>query len=335
MKSLLEALLNHQVLTRSEAFSLLEGITSQQLPPAQIAAVAAAFRLRSPSLEELGGFREALLSLGVKVDLNGYDTIDVCGTGGDGKHTFNISTLTAFVVAGAGMKVAKHGNYGVSSACGSSNVLEYLGVKPSNDPDLLKRSIESSGVCYMHAPLFHPAMKAVAPVRKELGLKTFFNMLGPLVNPARPKYQLIGVYNLELLRSVSYLLQAAGAIHLVLHTLDGYDEVSLTAPVRILGTYSDALLNPASFKASTLSPSEISGGSTVEEAAKIFMSVLEGTSTEAQRAVVLGNSALALQLARPETSLEDCLGLAAESLRSGAALKSFNTFTNLFTNNHT
>mgnify|MGYP001486576404 CR=1 FL=1 len=207
MKAILNRLINHQKLSKEESRQMIINIADGQYNSSQIASFLTVYMMRSISLDELEGFRSALLELCILIDLDEYDTIDLCGTGGDGKDTFNISTLSSFVTAGAGCKVAKHGNYGVSSGCGSSNVLESLGLVFTNDYDILRKAIDKAGICFLHAPLFHPAMKKVGPVRKELGVKTFFNMLGPLVNPAFPKYQLTGVFNLELARLYGYLFQ--------------------------------------------------------------------------------------------------------------------------------
>jgi anthranilate phosphoribosyltransferase len=285
--------------------------------------------MRSITVEELTGFRDALLELCIPVDLSGFDAVDLCGTGGDGKDTFNISTLTTFVVAGAGAKVAKHGNYGVSSACGSSNLMEYAGYKFSNDESKLKKEIDQAGICFLHAPLFNPAMKNVAPVRRELGMKTFFNMLGPMVNPSFPARQMVGVYSLELARIYSYLYQATGKEYAILHSLDGYDEVSLTGPCKVITRQLDLIYQPADMGLPTYDPAELSGGGTVDEAMKIFIDILENRATPAQRDVVVANGGLALRTCFPEKSLEDCLAMAVESIESGAAMKSYKTLMEL------
>jgi len=225
MKEVLNRLIQHQTLSSSEAREILINIANGSYNTSQIASFLTVYMMRSVSVEELEGFRNALLELCLNVDLSAYNPIDLCGTGGDGKDTFNISTLASFVTAGAGVKVTKHGNYGVSSSCGSSNVLEFLGIKFSNDKDYLERAIDQVGICILHAPLFHPAMKNVAPIRRELGVKTFFNMLGPMVNPAFPPNQLVGVFNLELARLYSYLYQKTDKNYTIVHALDGYDEI--------------------------------------------------------------------------------------------------------------
>jgi anthranilate phosphoribosyltransferase len=254
--------------------------------------------------------------------------MDVCGTGGDGKNTFNISTLSSFVVAAAGQPVAKHGNYGVSSACGSSNVLEYFGYKFTNDQDELKRSIDRANICFMHAPLFHPAMKNVAPIRKELGVKTFFNMLGPMVNPAFPKKQLVGVFSLELARQYGYLYQHTDKEFVVLHALDGYDEISLTGPFKYFFNEGEQLADPSDLGLPQVRYEDLSGGETVEDSAGIFLNILEGNGTIPQKSAVIANAGMALYCANQGKGLTDALGRAREALESGQALASFKKLLN-------
>ena len=273
MKAILNRLIQHQQLSKEEARQMIINIADGQYNTSQIASFLTVYMMRSISLEELEGFREALLELCIAINLSEFDTIDLCGTGGDGKDTFNISTLSSFVTAGAGIKVTKHGNYGVSSGCGSSNVLEALGIKFSNDQDFLKRCVDQAGICILHAPLFHPAMKNVAPVRRELGVKTFFNMLGPLVNPAFPKNQLTGVFNLELARLYHYLFQKTDINFTILYALDGYDEISLTSPSKAFSKSSERVLTPQDFGVLPLEASQIAGGNNVDSSAKIFMNV--------------------------------------------------------------
>jgi anthranilate phosphoribosyltransferase len=258
--------------------SISEGSYNQS----QIAAFLTVYMMRSVGLEELEGFRDALLDLCLAVDVSDYNTIDLCGTGGDGKDTFNISTLASFVTAGAGVLVTKHGNYGVSSVSGSSNVMEHLGIRFSNDPDFLRRSLDEAGICVLHAPLFHPAMKNVAPIRRELGVKTFFNMLGPMVNPAFPKNQLVGVFDLELARMYGYLYQKSDKNYAVLHAIDGYDEISLTGPAKMITNGAESILTAEDFKVPLIKQSDIYGGNSIESSAKIFMKILNGKGTEAQ-----------------------------------------------------
>ena len=264
------------------------------------------------------------------IDLSEFSPIDLCGTGGDGKDTFNISTLASFVTAGAGVKVAKHGNYGVSSGCGSSNVLEHLGVKFSNDADFLKRCIDQAGICNLHAPLFHPAMKNVAPIRRELGIKTFFNMLGPLVNPAFPKHQLTGVFNLELARLYGYLFEKTDQNFTILYALDGYDEISLTGPAKAIRNQGEQLITAQDFGVAPLSEKQISGGDSIPSSAAIFTAILDGKGSEAQNNVVCANAAMALATATnctPQQGFEK----ATETLRSGKAAKAFKTLQKLST----
>ena len=274
--------------------------------------------MRNITIDELAGFREALLELCIAIDLSDYNSIDLCGTGGDGKDTFNISTLASFVTAGAGIKVAKHGNYGVSSISGSSNVMENLGIKFSNDSDFLKKCIDQAGICILHAPLFHPAMKNVAPIRKELAVKTFFNMLGPMVNPAFPKNQLVGVFNLELARMYSYLYQNTNVNFTILHSLDGYDEISLTGNTKTISNKIETILKPETFGVSLLKQNEIEGGKTIEESANLFLNIISGKGTEAQNNVVCANAGMAIATVNNCSPIEG-FELAKESLMSGKA----------------
>jgi anthranilate phosphoribosyltransferase len=328
MKNILNRLINHEMLTAAEAKDVLVNISNGSYNPSQISAFLTVFMMRSISIEELSGFREALLELCIRVDLSDYNTIDLCGTGGDGKDTFNISTLASFIAAGAGVKVAKHGNYGVSSISGSSNVMEKLGIKFSNDADFLERSIDKAGICVLHAPLFHPAMKNVGPIRKELAVKTFFNMLGPMVNPSFPKNQLVGVFNLELARIYSYLYQNTDVNVTILHSLDGYDEVSLTGPTKIITSSMEGIVNPEDFGVSLLSQSEIEGGKTIEESAQMFTDIISGNGTEAQNNVVCANAGMAIATVTKCTPLEG-FQIAKESLLSGKGLKALTTLQEL------
>jgi len=327
MKNILGHLFEYKVLSKEQAKEILIGISSGRYSNSEIASFLTIYAMRSITVEELEGFRDAMLEMCLRVDLSAYDPIDVCGTGGDGKDTFNISTLSCFVVAGAGQHVAKHGNHGVSSMCGSSTVLEFLGAKFTNEKSILERQIEEAGVCFLHAPLFHPAMKNVAPVRRELGIKTFFNMLGPMVNPASPGKQLVGVFSLELARLFAYLYQQTDKQFLVVHALDGYDEVSLTGAFKIITAQTEQVLTPSHLGLDTLRASELSGGETVEASAKIFMNVLNNEATSAQKQAVLANSALALHCANPKLTLLDAVEVARESLESKKALQSFKKLT--------
>lgn len=319
MKKILNQLFEHKKLDRDTAKEVLINISQNQYNDAQIAAFISVYLMRSISVEELEGFRSALLDLCHKVDMDERKTIDLCGTGGDGKNTFNISTLSSFVVAGAGYKVTKHGNYGVSSACGSSNVLEYLGYKFTNNVELLKTQIDASNICFLHAPLFHPALKGVGPIRRQLGVKTFFNMLGPLVNPAQPKQQLVGVFSLKLARLYQYLHENLEKNYTIVHATDGYDEVSLTGPVKLIKSHEETLVTPAYFKMEKLKPQDIYGGDNIESAAIIFQDIIQGKGTKAQNNVVVANSALAIQCFDFEKSIEDCIAEAQESISSGRA----------------
>jgi len=327
MKQLLNKLLEHEKLSRNEASEILKKIAKAQYHEVSIAAFLTIFRMRPITQEELAGFRDALLELCVKVDLGTTDTIDIVGTGGDGKNTFNVSTLSAFVVAGAGYKVTKHGNYGVSSACGSSDVLKFLGYEFTNDAGVLRKQLDRSNLCFLHAPFFHPAMKTVAPVRRQLGIKTFFNMLGPLVNPVQPQHNLLGVYNQELSRLYQYILQTETRNFSVVYALDGYDEISLTGPTSIRTRNSEKIYLPEHFGLKTLNPVDLFGGDTVPEAAKIFTNVLKNKGTAAQRDVVLANAGMAIQSYEPNSSLPDCVAKARESLASGSAYNILKTIT--------
>lgn len=323
MKKILNHLFENKTFSRAEAQRILTAIALGEFNTSQIAAFITAYGMRNITVEELQGFRDAMLELCVKLDFSDYELVDLCGTGGDGKDTFNISTLASFVVAGAGHKVAKHGNYGVSSGCGSSNVIEYLGYKFTSDPDTLKRSLDTSGICFIHAPLFNPAMKTVAPIRKELGVKTFFNMLGPMCNPAQPKNQLVGVFSLELARLYAYLYQDTDKNYTILHAVNGFDEVSLTCDYKVFNKKGEALVKVSDIGFEEMDEALIKGGDTVASSAEIFMSVLNGTGTDAQHNVVLCNAALAIQTISDTKSFADCFYEAEESLFSKNALKRF------------
>ena len=319
MKHILNRLINHETISKQEAREVLVNISRGEYNESQIAAFLTVYMMRSITIDELEGFRDALLELCLSVDLSAYNAIDLCGTGGDGKDTFNISTLSSFVTAGAGIKVSKHGNYGVSSISGSSNVMEYLGIKFSNNPDFLERCIDNAGICVLHAPLFHPAMKNVAPIRKSLAVKTFFNMLGPMVNPAFPKNQLVGVFSLELARMYGYLYQNTDKNFTILHALDGYDEISLTGATKTISNTSEGLLEPSDFGVEALKASEISGGNSIENSAKIFLSILNGEGTTPQNNVVCANAGMAIATSTGCTPKEG-FAKAQESLNSGKAL---------------
>lgn len=325
MKAILNKLFRHQSLDKQEAKEVLSNLASGKYNNSQMAAFLTVYLMRSITVDELEGFRNAMLELCVRVPLEDFNTIDLCGTGGDGKDTFNISTLSSFVTAGAGQYVTKHGNYGVSSKCGSSNLLESFGCKFGNDQDVIKRSLDQSGICFLHAPMFHPAMKNVGPVRKELGVKTFFNMLGPMVNPAFPQNQLVGVFSLELARLYGYLYQKGEANFMIVHALDGYDEISLTGDFKVISNKAEQVMGPSNLGLPQLKMESLSGGETIEDSAKIFTNVLENKATEAQKSAVLANAGLAISVAK-KISPEGGIDQARESIESGKALQSFKKF---------
>jgi anthranilate phosphoribosyltransferase len=325
MKAILNHLFEHKTFSHDESKEILINLAQGKYNNSQMAAFMTAYCMRSITVNELEGFRDAMLELCLNVDLENGELIDLCGTGGDGKDTFNISTLASFIVAGAGHKVAKHGNYGVSSGCGSSNVMEFLGYQFTNDTDKLKNNIDKANICFLHAPLFHPAMKTVAPIRRELGVKTFFNMLGPLVNPAKPTNQLVGVFNLELARVYAYLYQKSDKKYTILNALDGYDEVSLTCDFKTFSAAGEQINSIEALGFDKLNPAEITGGHTVSDSAAIFIKVLNGDATTAQNNVVLCNAALAIKTIHDNKSFADCFYEADEALMSKKALCSFKT----------
>lgn len=328
MKNILNRLINHESISSEEAKQTLVNISKGAYNHSQIAAFLTVYMMRNITLEELSGFRDALLELCIPINLNDFNTIDIVGTGGDGKNTFNISTLSCFVTAGAGVKVAKHGNYGVSSACGSSNVMEYLGIKFSKHEDFLKNAVDKAGICIMHAPLFHPAMKNVAPIRGALSVRTFFNILGPTVNPSFPKNQLLGVYNLELMRLYGYLYQNTDINFSIVHALDGYDEISLTGKTKIISNHTETMFSPEDLGVQQISQDAIFGGSTIESSAKIFIDVIEGRGTEQQNNVVCANAGLAIATTNKISHI-DGFALAKDSLLSGRAKTSLETLIKL------
>jgi anthranilate phosphoribosyltransferase len=323
MREILNHLFEHKTLTRLEAEKVLTNIAQGNYSESEIAAFLTVYLMRSITVDELTGFRDALLNLCIRIDLSEFEPMDVCGTGGDGKDTFNVSTLTTFVLAGAGIKIAKHGNYGVSSTCGSSNILEHFGYKFSTDSDKLKNEIDKTGVCFLHAPLFNPAMKNVAPVRRALKIKTFFNMLGPMVNPSFPSKQLIGVYSLELARLYNYLYQQSSMKYMIIFSLDGYDEVSLTSDFKYILNGVEQIVSPEALNYKRSIQSELSGGKSVPEAADLFMKILKGEGTRTQNDVVTANSQMALKCYYPFKSFEECREIASESISNGKAYKSF------------
>jgi anthranilate phosphoribosyltransferase len=319
MKKILQYLFEHKTLSREMAKEVLVNIGKGIYNEHEVTAFMTVYLMRSITIEELQGFRDALLELCVSVRLDEYETIDIVGTGGDGKNTFNISTLSCFIAAGTGQKVAKHGNYGASSISGASNVMEQLGYKFKNDNDKLKKEVDEANICFLHAPMFHPALKTVGPIRKNLGMRTFFNMLGPMVNPANPKSQLIGVFSLEMARIYNYLLQQSDTAFTIIHSLDGYDEISLTNDTKVITNEGEKIMTPEQLGKRMVSPSDIGGGASVEEAAKIFLTILKGEGSWAQNAVVLANAAMALHGTGSYKNYDEAYNAAVESLESGKA----------------
>ena len=329
MKEVLNSLFEYKILNKKTAKEILKNLAQGAYNNSQVASFLTVYLMRSITVDELEGFREAMRELCISIDLSDYSPMDLCGTGGDGKDTFNISTLSSFVVAAAGQPVAKHGNNSVSSICGSSNLLSYFGINFTNKEDLLRKSIDSCGICYLHAPLFHPAMKNVAPIRKELGVKTFFNMLGPMVNPALVKKQLVGVFSLELARLYGYLYQRSDSDFAIVHSLDGFDEISLTDGFKVILKDQEKLIYPRELGLETFREKELHGGNTVDEAASIFLNILKGKGTEAQTQVVTANAGLALYAGKFCNSIEEAIGLAREMILSGKAIATFRKFVEL------
>ncbi|TAJ66151.1 MAG: anthranilate phosphoribosyltransferase [Chitinophagaceae bacterium] len=326
---MLQYLFEYKTLPREQAREVLINMSRGQYNESEMSAFITVFLMRSITIEELQGFRDALLELCVKIDLQGHPVMDIVGTGGDGKNTFNISTLSCFIVAGAGQKVAKHGNYGATSISGSSNVMEQLGYRFKNSNDTLLKELEAANICFLHAPLFHPALKIVGPIRKNLGVRTFFNMLGPMVNPADPAYQLVGVYNLEMARIYNYLLQQTGKAFTIIHSLDGYDEISLTGDTKVITNEGEKVMTPEQLGKRLVSAEDIYGGNTTEEAAKIFQKIIRGEGSWAQNAVVLANAAMALHCTGNYASYDAAYHAAVDSLESGKANQSLQTLISL------
>jgi anthranilate phosphoribosyltransferase len=326
MTDTLYRLFEHQYLGRREAQQILADIAEGKYNSEQVSALITVFLMRSISVDELAGFRDALLEMRLPADLSDYRPMDIVGTGGDGKNTFNVSTASCFVLAGAGYNVVKHGNYGATSVSGASNVMECHGVKFTNDEGQLRRSLDLCRIAYLHAPLFNSAMKAVAPIRRNLGVRTFFNLLGPLANPSMPTYQLLGVYNLPLFRLYSYIFQTGGTRFGVVHSIDGYDEISLTSEFKVAMPEKEKVYTPEMIGMKRCRHEDLWGGNTPEAASKIFDSVLNNTATRAQRDCVLANSGFAIQVICPQKSIEECIGEARESLQSGKALNVLKKF---------
>ena len=322
MKKILQYLFEHKTLSRPQAKEALLNIGKGSYNEHEITSFVTVYLMRSITIDELQGFRDALLEMAVNIKFQGYKLMDIVGTGGDGKNTFNISTLSCFIVAGAGQKVAKHGNYGASSISGSSNVMEQLGYTFKIDNEKLKTELDEANICFLHAPLFHPALKIVAPIRKNLGVRTFFNMLGPMVNPAQPDFQLVGVFNLEMARIYNYLLQQTGKAFTIIHGIDGYDEISLTNDTKVITNEGEKIMTPEQLGKRSVNAADLYGGNSTEEAAKIFMKIIKGEGTWAQNAVVLANAALAMFCTNAYKNYEDAYNAAVESLESGKAHQS-------------
>ena len=329
MKTILTRLFNHEELTSDETREILLNITSEKYPEAQIAALLTAFQMRGITVDELIGFRNALMETRVPIDFSPYRPIDIVGTGGDGKNTFNISTCACFVVAGAGYKVAKHGNYGATSVSGASNVIEQHGIRFTNDPDRLKRSMEQCNIAYLHAQLFNPAMKFVGPVRKALGVRTLFNLLGPLVNPCCPAYQLLGVADLSQMRLYTNVFYKMGIDFAVVNSLDSYDEISLTDEFKVMTRRYERIYRPQALGFNAARPEELFGGSSKEDAARIFDNILNGSATQTQMQCVIVNAAFAIQIMEPQKEIEECIAIAEESLKSKRALQTLKKFIEL------
>ena len=325
MKKILNYLFEYKTLGRQQAKDVLVNIANGIYNESEISAFITVYLMRTITIDELLGFKDALLELALPLDLGNHDVMDIVGTGGDGKNTFNISTLSCFIVAGTGNKVAKHGNYGASSISGSSNVMEQLGYKFKTDREILNRELETANICFLHAPMFHPALKAVGGIRKNLGVRTFFNMLGPMVNPASPSYQLVGVYNLEMARIYNYMLQQGDTAFTIIHSLDGYDEISLTGDTKVITNKGEQVMSAEALGKRTVLPSDIYGGNSTEEAASIFKKIITGKGTWAQNAVVIANAAMALFCTGKYNNYEICYQLAVESLESGKANNSLQT----------
>lgn len=319
MKKVLNYLFDHRTLSREDARQILVSIGRGEYNEHELSAFMTVYLMRSITLDELMGFRDALLELSVPVDFQGKQLMDVVGTGGDGKNTFNISTLSCFIIAGAGYPVAKHGNYGASSISGASNLMERIGYKFKNDQDALRRELDAANMCFLHAPFFHPALKTVGPIRKNLKVRTFFNLLGPVVNPSKPAFQLIGVYNLEIARLYNYLLQSEHSSFAIVHSLDGYDEISLTADAKVITKEGENVYHPIALGKMVVRPDEIYGGETVDAAVEKFLNILQGKGTDAQNAVVCSNAASGLMLTGNFSDYASAFETAKESLLAGKA----------------
>ncbi len=326
MKEILSKLFDYHYLSREEAKEVLFSIVKGDVPDTQVASLITSFLMRNISVDEVMGFRDALLDMRVNVDLSEYRPLDIVGTGGDGKNTFNISTAACFVVAGAGYNVVKHGNYGATAISGASNVMEQQGVKFTTDGGKLRESLDQSHIAYLHAPLFSPALKAVAPVRKSLGVRTFFNVLGPLVNPIQPEFQLLGVYNLAMARLYGYIYQEEKKKFCIVHSMDGYDEVSLTSQFKVITNDGEQLHNPEELGFERAQQHDLYGGNTLEEASRIFRNVLHAQGTEAQRNAVVANAAFGIRTIEQDKPIDECIHIAEESLYGKKALRALQKF---------
>ena len=330
MKDILNRMLNHEELTREETKDILLGITRSEYPEEQITALLTGLQMRGITVDELLGFRDGILESGVPALLECDRYIDVVGTGGDRKNTFNISTTSCFVIAGAGYKVAKHGNYASTSKSGASNVIEHHGIKFTDNIDKLNRSINECGIVYLHAQLFARAMKFVGPIRKALQFPTCFNLLGPLVNPSQPKCQLLGVATLDQMRLYNNVYQKIGIDYAIVNSIDGYDEISLTGDFKVTTNQYERIFKPSDLGLRTARPEELVAGATEEEAAQIFDNVLANKALPAQKDIVLANAAFGIQVfEKGKKSIEECLDIARESLESGKALATFKKFVEL------
>lgn len=327
MKEILDRVLRHEQLSRTEMHDILVAITQNEIPAEQVTALLTALQMRGATVDELLGFRDGILETGVPALLNADRYIDVVGTGGDRKNTFNISTTACFVIAGAGYKVAKHGNYAATSVSGASNVIQHHGIRFTDDLDRLNRSLDEAGIVYLHAQLFARAMKFVGPIRKALQFPTIFNLLGPLVNPSRPQCQLLGVANLDQMRLYQQVYQRLGIDYGIVHSIDGYDEISLTGDFKVTTNQYERLFSPADLGFDIAKPEELVGGATEDEAAAIFDAVLENRALQAQKNIVIANAAFGIQvLERGTKSIEECMAIAQESIDSGSALATFHKF---------
>ena len=330
MKDILNRMLNHEELTREETKNILVGITKSEYPNEQITALLTALQMRGITVDELLGFRDGILETGVPVPLDCDRYIDVVGTGGDRKNTFNISTTSCFVIAGAGYKVAKHGNYAATSTSGASNVIANHGVMFTDDIDKLNRCINECGIIYLHAQLFAKAMKFVGPIRKALQFPTCFNLLGPIVNPSKPQCQLLGVANLDQMRLYNNVYQKIGIDYGIVNSIDGYDEISLTGDFKVTTNCYERIFNPSDLGFGITKPEELRAGADEKEAKEIFDNVLANTALPAQKNVVLANAAFGIQvLEKGKKDIAECVEIARESIDSGKALATFKKFVEL------